>query len=56
MLRLLEHTELLTRVWTTLDYALILDFVVVVVVVVVVVFVVTNFEKSLSFERLDLEP
>ena len=55
MLRLLEHMELLTRVWTTLDYALILDFVVVIVVVVVVV-VVTNFEKSLSFERLDLEP
>ena len=53
MLRLLEHIELPTRVWTTLDYALILDFVLVVVIVVVVV---TNFEKSLSFERLDSEP
>ena len=53
MLCLLKHTELLTSVWIRLDYALILDFVLVVVIVVVVV---TNFEKSLSFERLDSEP
>ena len=40
MLCLLKHTELLTSVWKRLDYALILDFVVVVVVIVVIVIVV----------------
>ena len=40
MLCLLKHTELLTSEWIRLDYALILDFVVVVVVAVVVVVIV----------------
>ena len=40
MLCLLKHTELLTSVWIRLDYALILDFVVIVVVVVSVVVIV----------------
>ena len=37
MLCLLKHTELLTSEWIRLDYALILDFVVVVIVVVIVI-------------------